>query len=300
VTTHTPNLPRLFLRWTLLLGALFALGPIAGHLVNTLHAADGGADATPLVSTSPVRGVFIAAVVMLLALAVGVTGGRIFGPRLGLRTAGFVLAWAAWLTGTVDAILRQSQSRAPMWTLALEGLIVGVMALVVFVLVVALARPHNEHEQAEFAMTGKDPLTTVTRDLRKLASTGALVGLVGAIIAGGIVAWIIAFEPLKGQTVMAAFFGGIAAAAVGRLAASMVGQDAPVMVYFIAIVVLAIASPASAALVHSSGDQLLDASYAGTMFALGHILPLDWLAGGMLGVPIGLAWVGSMIERHEA
>lgn len=299
MTTTTPNPPRLFLRWTLLLGALFVLGPIAGHLINTLHAADGGSDATPLVSTSPIRGVFIAAIVMLLALAVGVTGGRIFGPRLGLRTAGLVLVWAAWLTGTVDAILRQSQSAAPMWTLALEGVIVGVMALVVFVLVVALARPHNEQEQAEFATTGNAPLTTVTHDLKKLVSMGALVGLVGAIVAGGIVAWIIAFEPLKGQTVMAAFFGGIAAAAVGRLAASMVGQDAPVMVFFIAIVILAVASPASAALIHASSDQLLDASYAGTMFSLGHILPMDWLAGGMLGVPVGLAWVGSMIERHE-
>lgn len=292
MTAHTPNLPRLTLRWVMLLGALFVLGPIAGHLINTLRAPDGSTNATPLVSTSPAMGIVDVVVVMALALGIGVVSGRVFGPRLGLRTAGFVVAWAAWLTGTIDAILRRTQDAAPMWTLAIEGVVAGAMGLAVFLMIVAVSRPHNEPERTEFARSSLG-------DLRRMASVGALVALVGAVVGGGVVAWIVAFEPLKGQTVMAAFLGGIAAAAIGRLAVGVVDREAPVAVYFIAIVVLAIASPASAALVAGSDAALIDASYDGTMFPLGFIMPLDWLAGGLLGVPIGLAWVGSMLDKHE-
>jgi hypothetical protein len=27
-------------------------------------------------------------------------------------------------------------------------------------------------------------------------------------------------------------------------------------------------------------------------------VPLDWIAGGLLGAPIGLAWAASLVERQ--
>ena len=47
----------------------------------------------------------------------------------------------------------------------------------------------------------------------------------------------------------------------------------------------------------NNGTMVAD-MYAGELFALARPAPLDWIAGGFIGVAIGISWAGSMIDRH--
>ena len=87
----------------------------------------GGSDATPLLSTTPALGILMAAAALLIALAVGAAAARLVGTMAGLTTAGLIVAWATWRTGTVDELVRTAQSGRPLVSLAIEGLIFGVL-----------------------------------------------------------------------------------------------------------------------------------------------------------------------------
>jgi hypothetical protein len=34
------------------------------------------------------------------------------------------------------------------------------------------------------------------------------------------------------------------------------------------------------------------------MFTLSWIAPLDWIAGGLIGVPLGVSWAASLIDKR--
>ena len=65
----------------------------------------------------------------------------------------------------------------------------------------------------------------------------------------------------------------------------------------IPIAVLAIVGPLSGEALASSG--VVATTYKGNLFPLANISALDWIAGGLLGIPLGVAWAGSMIEKRH-
>lgn len=289
--TYVRAVARASLRWAFTLAALLVVGPIAGLLTGALRNTDGSVHATCLVTESPMQGILAGVGVIVLAAALALPAGRIFGPRFGLRTAGFVICWAAWRTGTVDELLRTAQGSAPLPRLALEGLILAVPAVAAAYLILRLSRSSVPAEIEEFAV-GADPAP-------KLLSLTSLAACAGGLIGAAFLGWLVAIEPLKGQAVFAAFFGGIAAGALGRLAGSGVNKIVPPLPLVLSIVLVSILGPLSPLAVHGSGQAVLDASYAGTLFMLGNITPLDWLGGGLVGLPVGMAWVGSMMEKQD-
>jgi hypothetical protein len=119
--------------------------------------------------------------------------------------------------------------------------------------------------------------------------------LIAAVIGAALGAYLIAAEALKGQTVFAAIGGGVLAAAFGRLASQSVS---PVL-FLIGVVIVATLGPVTATLAHPPGLGLVQAAIEGSLFRLARPLPFDWLAGGFIGVPLGLWWAGSMIEKQE-
>jgi hypothetical protein len=60
--------------------------------------------------------------------------------------------------------------------------------------------------------------------------------------------------------------------------------------------VLAIVGPISGAIAQSS--TIVADMYAGNLMPLAAPLPLDWVAGFFVGVPMGLGWAASMIEKR--
>ncbi len=274
------------LRWIIPLTALLLVGPAAGMCTSQLRSVDGSGAATLLVCDSPVRGILMGLVALGLAAVVGVIASRVLTIGMGLFSAGLVLAWAAWGTGTVDDLIRQSQSTSTLWRLAAEGAIFGPLGLAVAWLIVRAGRHHTPQQGAP-GVGGANSWTVLAY------SVGA------CLVAATVVAWIAAAEPLKGQSFAAAALAGL----FGALACKLGGRTRLSLLISVAVVaLLAVAGPAVAAIYHGGSDMaVVKASYANKLFPLARILPLDWLAGAFVGIPIGLSWGTAMTEpQHHA
>lgn len=280
-------MPRAATRWIIYAVAVLAFGPLAGGLTAWLRSPDGGGDATPFVSTAPALGVAAALAALGIALFVGVIAARLVGARSGMSAAGLVLAWAAWRTGTIDQIIRGNGSGGVLWRLAVEGAILGLAVIVIAYVLEAVGRGGGA--DAEPGRAGSAALPA-----RDALSLRAMVGPAAAgLIAGGVAAWFIAQTPLKGQAVAAAIVGSMCAAAAGRL----IDPRAALATLALPITLLAILGPLTG-MVMGATPSLLIAGRNGTLFPLANILPLDWIAGGLLGIPLGVSWAASLIEKR--
>lgn len=273
-------------RYAIPLLALFVAGPIAGYLTASLRTPDAGTGASLLVSANPTQGIIAGLISMAFALAVGVIGARLVGRRAGLFSAGLVLAWAAINTGRIDTIIGRTGSGGALNSIALEGAIVGVVGVAV-ALVIFMVPEHAP----KVAPPGHHHLPP---EPTKVLDATAPIAIVAAIAAAGVACWLIAQSTLKGQTFAAAIIGGVFAAAAGRMASQRVSP----VIFVAGIALLACAAPAAAVFVHSGTDGAFKAAISGRLFALARPLPLDWLAGAFLGIPVGLTWAGSMLEKH--
>lgn len=270
------------LRWSIPLVALLVLGPAAGWLTSSLHAVDGGHATSLLLNTSRSAGALAGLGVLALAAIVGLAAARLISPHYGLFSAGLVLAWGAWGTGTIDQISRATPSGSIFTWLAFEAALLLPPAVALAWAVIRFGRhPAGSPHQPE---------PKVIKDRT------AGVGFLAAAAVGAIVAWLIALESLKGQAFGAAAIAGLLGAAAGRLVATRVSAA----VFVAGLAVVAIASPVSALAIHGSGMKPVIAAQGGTLFNLARVLPLDWLAGAFVGVPLGLSWAGGMLEQHAA
>jgi hypothetical protein len=119
-----------------------------------------------------------------------------------------------------------------------------------------------------------------------------------ALIAAALVTWLVAVEPLKGQTIAACMIAGVAAGGFSRAASPRDGALTPVPA-LIAMALLAAAGPLSA-LVVTGSSNVVSAAIGHKLFALAMPMPFDWLAGAFWGVPLGLSWAESMVEKQAA
>lgn len=308
-------------RWTAGLLALFVIGPLlASVLTGSLRGPTGGHDASLILSSSPLSGVLVGLAVMALAMVVGVLAGRLVGLKSGMLVAGFVTAWGAWRLGTIDEILRVAVNQnarvsggglpsgggSALITLAFEGFASVIAALLVTAVVDAAARARqpvapSTPRPATAGRAPKEPqglaecIIHVVRET--FAGMPALVGIAAGAAAGAAAVWIVAFEPLKGQAVLAAAIGAIAAGATSQLAAQSMGGRATLLTPVASMAIVALLGPIATDIVQ--GGRLVQALYSQNILALAVPVSLDWAAGALLGAPIGLSWVGVMLEKHE-
>ncbi|MEO1584267.1 MAG: hypothetical protein AAFR96_06815 [Planctomycetota bacterium] len=263
-------LRRLAIAWIPALASAVVLGPLAGALIARLTSTDGGPHATLLVNQTPIIGFACALGIGLLAAAGGWLGVRIRSPNVGLFSAGIVLAWAAARSGRVDEMVISSHA-SPFPRLMLEGLVIALVAL----LLVEVIRRCRRVAPPEPALADTARATAIGL----VAATGA--------------AWVIAADTHKGQTIAAAAAAGALGAAVAR----MMLVSIPPRTLVVIPAALAIAAPALAQVMSSDA---LESGFAGTITRLGRIAPLDWLAGGLIGIPLGLVWTDSIAEPQPS
>lgn len=297
-------MPQSIIRWTIYLLCLLVLGPAAGAMTGALRAVDGGHAATPLVCAHPAAGLGAGLAAMLIALVVGLAAARLSGIGPGMSSAGLVLAWASWQTGTVDQLIRTAHSGEPLVQLAVEGLIFGIGGMAIAYMVWVVAKPEPEPGAkgtaarpvlpADIAAGRLAARAAATALIATFKGKGGAVALAVAVVIGGAAAWFIGVSPLKGQAIAAA----VAAAAFGAAAGRLVEFTAPMPALFLAVAALAVLGPISGVVTAGSGIGAVQQSYAGTLFPLANICPLDWIAGGLLGIPLGVAWAGSMVEKR--
>lgn len=282
---------QLILKWIVVLAALFAAGPLAASLVAPLHLADGSHAASLFTDGSFTQGLFAGLGVLALATVIGVVSGNLVARDMGLTVAGLVIAWAAWRFSSVDRAASRIGSGGMLATLAIEGLLMGLAGTAIAA-AIGLTSREKLSRSALFASFPDD------QPQEKLPRQGLVTaGLVGVAAAAGVV-WIIAVEPTRGQCVMAAVTGGIACGGAAQLSASMRRLRLGPIVPMLSMTLLATLSPLITMQIH--GSSLVETAMAGKLFPLGKLGPMDWLAGALLGVPIGLAWANSMLEKEPA
>lgn len=273
------------------LSALFVFGPIAGMLMASVRAVDGGVAATPLVSASPMAGVLAALGAVAIALVVGAVAARLLGLAPGMTAAGLIMAWAAWRSGTIEGLVRAEQSGAPLRSLAIEGLLFGVIGVILAAALAMISRHDGYGHSGHRAEGG---------GLRLVLPGKAVLPALGVgLLAGAVVAWFLAVSPLKGQAVLSAVCAAVAMAAAARL----VDLRTPMAGLAIPVAALAVLGPLAGLALAGNGGSVsgvVASVYRGTLAPIANITPLDWIAGGLLGIPMGVAWAGSMMEKGHA
>jgi hypothetical protein len=274
------------LRWTMYTTAIFIAGPVAGAVVAGVDAPDGGPDASPLTGASPVSGLLRGLVAFAIAGGMGLATAWLTNTRAAMTTVGIILAWAAFRSGDAEVILRAAQSPSPLWRMAAEGAVFGVLGIALMLGLHALSqREHHESFPSE-----APGLTATVR--QAAAGPGVLAAVFVALVAGAGAAWLVANTGMKGQTVGAGMMAGLAGAALGRL----VDNRAPSSVFLVPAALLAVAAPAAAAL--AFGAEIVETVNEGGLFPVARMTALDWIAGAFLGVPVGLGWTGSMVDKR--
>ena len=271
------------LRWIFSLLAIFLVGPLLALLVHGLRAIDGTDHMSLLVSRSPALGMAIGIGILVAAGAFGIIAARFVTRGTGMAIVGLVAVWSAWQLGTVDSLVR-SNAGNPLIKLAIEGLALGLVSVIIAGFIEVTAKGSKMNPKHVF--------------FAPLADSSVFASIAAGVLVGGIVAWFVGYQALKGQALFAAFIGSIGAGAAAQLAPMLLGKDPRPIAGFLAVALLAALGPIVAMLLH--GSALQQAVRAGPNGFFGAAVPisLDWVVGMFLGVPVGQSWAASMLEKR--
>jgi len=280
---------RTTLRWVLILASLLAVGPLVAELFTFLRDVDGGRAVTLLVNGSPGVAFAGAAVLIFATLCVGLVAARFFSLGTALFCAGAVVAWAGSRLGSLESIVRRAGEGKDLFALAVEGLLVTAAAAGAAALFVRVggagAREGSALERALYA----EPEPVQAR----ASSTAAALG--AAALAAGAAVWFVALSGARMQTLAATVAGGIAAGGVAHLLHAH-RRLTPVLP-MAAMALVALAGPLAAYFME--GTRLAAHVYDGSVLSLARPVSLDWAAGALIGVPLGLNWAGASAERRS-
>lgn len=262
-------------RWTLLALAVFGLGPTLAWLTGLVGDGHGGRTTTLFLSGSLPLSVALGLLAIALAAIFSAFVRRLTTPGFGLFCAGAALGWPAFVGATAESTVRLAQSARPLPLMSAEMILVGAAGLAGARLIVGPIEPDPTGREEPEELFGAR------------AATGAGVALLVAAIA----VWILAREGTPGQSLAAAGLGTMAAVAASRSAA----PKASIIACLAGVFAVGVVGPLIGAILQS-GD-IVSAAYTNTLFPLARLTPMTWLAGALLGAPLGAAWAASVMER---
>lgn len=277
--------------WVTLLTALVIVGPIVALPLAWLTSSSGATDATPLTSTQPALGIAYTLLAMLGALLTGWLGTKTVSRGMGMAAAGFVLVWVAARFGAGAMILRDAPSaNAAALRLTIEA---AILALPTLLLVTLVHKPRPlESDDSVYPLTEcrcglvdglRDCLTSRGIQIVLAAAAGAVIGCMFASIGF-----------LKGNGLFAGFMGGLIGGAAGGLLLAGVENPRPALAPYLGVVLVMIFAPIAASIYY--GNALRTVAVSGELFGPARLIPMDWIAGMLLGVPWGLSWLASSVK----
>lgn len=270
--------------------ALFLVGPVITLPLAGLRGIDAGHDVSLLVGSSPALGVILGLALLAATTVYGLLSARFVDARTGTLSAGFVLAWGAWRTGNMEWLFRLEPSAGTLIRLSVEAGMVGVGAMLIALLIASSGRPRSETPHAD--LPGPH-----LGSLRQLVQPQVLAGVAAGALAGLVIAHLVAFNPLRGQALVASVFASIAAGAVARLVIrAAANREAPSASPYAAVLLAGMAGPLIG-FIKPGAAHLEDAALQGTLLGPLLVQPLDWAAGMLIGTPIGLAWAGAAVHK---
>ncbi|MFG0299217.1 MAG: hypothetical protein ACF8K1_06430 [Phycisphaerales bacterium JB047] len=264
--------------------ALGVIGPIAAELAGRVVAPDGSKQHTLLSGASLGAGIMALLSVGLLVALMGFLGAALGGRRESLLGMGFVLGWVAWTSGRLGRVYQLSPDSSTLIMLAVEALV-----LLLIVLVVGALLSRNDES---------DPISSFKPDrLRGWLQNKAMLGaMVGALAASGAVAWLFGRSDLPGQSIGVGFLAGIMAGVVGAMIAGSMSEEkgghsgtpfAPVM---LGVMLCGVLVPL-VGIITPGAESLAELVYKGSLPGYLIVSPTAWIAGALIGVPVGHSWI---------
>lgn len=274
--------------------ALFIAGPVITLPLAGLRGVDAGHDVSLFVGANPIVGLLLGVAILVATAVYGLISSKLVDARTGTLSAGFLLAWAAWRTGSMEGLFRLQPGSGTLIRLALEAGVIGGLTLLICLAIVGSGRGHHENPHAD--LPGPH-----LGSLGQLARPQVLVGVGVGALAALVIAHVVAFNPLRGQALVAAVLASIAAGAVTRLVISAtINRDAPSASPYAAVLLAGIVGPVIG-FITPGVSRLDDAALHGALLGPLLVQPLDWAAGMLIGTPIGLAWAGAAVQKaHDA
>ena len=279
---HELDKRSMMLRWLLPSIAVLFIGPLLSLPVAGLRGPTGGTDATLLLSSSPVVGVLALIALAVVAGAGGAITARLTAPGTGRTFVGLCVAWTALRTANSWRLYEMHGGGAAI-PLAIEGVLVGVVAAVIALMLALGGGTHTREKLAS--------------DLRiAVASPNAAIGIAIGVAAGIGGSVLVALDGARGQCVAGGFAGALLAAVAVHLATPTLTTEQARLRSIAAVIVLMVVAPLTIMVMPGAGEAAQSAR-AGTLVGPALVQPLDWLVGVFLGIPTGLGWVGSVSEK---
>ncbi|MCH2149533.1 MAG: hypothetical protein MK095_08885 [Phycisphaerales bacterium] len=200
------------------------------------------------------------------------------GTATGLLILGIGLGWMALQLESVQTVVISGS----LGWLAAEGVGWGILLLIMSVVVLRFGGPFvtpmldDDGQEDDWAMS---------TPALKMAASGACVLPV---------VWLIAQSPMKGQVIAATIIGSIAAGFVGRMIAPTVQ---PVLLFASVCVFGALGQWVAGMWLPEDPNVMVA---AGTLPHIVLPLPIDYAAGALIGIPIGLSWSNGFLEKDDA
>jgi hypothetical protein len=291
-------------KWCDSLAALLLLGPLAAWTLSSLQGPLGTPYPSPLTASNPLLGAAAAVAIVLLALGAGLASGRFFGRGRGLVVAGLVLAWPAFVSIGPHQAFTLGEPLLNANRLAGEAVLLLILGLLAAAVIEGLSPVAAEEAGLQGPAIAPPPGIATT--LRSLSWGWAVGSLVAAAAAAAFIAWIVAFSDYRGQSLFAALLAGIAAGAASHLAsANRLGGQTPRLIHaVVAVLLVGLVGALIARYLHADAlpqaAKAVGSSSPIQLVPLARIMPLDWLAGAFLGVPVGNTWAAGMMERSPA
>jgi len=229
---------------------------------------------TLLQAQSPAAAVIAVSLGLMGATIVGAIVGRLTNALVGLFIVGAGLGALAFRFGSIGDLAFANGS---LMFLAVETVIFSVLVLLSTYVVYKIAGPLEDIDPPD-------------DDYNKTKSL--FLSAAAAIIMLPIV-WFIAKSELRGQTLAATFFGCMLAGLASRLIAP---NTQPKLIFATACLVGAVGHMYGAYVV---GTNIESAFIQETIPALSMPLPIDYAAGALMGVSMGLGWARSFLHHEQ-
>lgn len=261
------------IRTTIVILALAIAGVIGAWAAGGVFANRGGLGPSILQSQSPV----IALVGVIVAVGlVAVLGGFIARGTsylTGMFLLGFTLfAMSLQLHGATEFVLTEGN----LYMLIAEAVVMALIVLVGAFVVFTLGGPLRDVPKADTTQSSTESITILIIALVMIP-----------------VVWMIATTPEKAQVIGATTVGGMA---IGFLLRQFLPTMQPILIYALPTAVGGVGYLIASVMGPTDGVALVQQSISPLLFPM----PIDYAAGSIMGLSIGLSWAASLAQTKEA
>lgn len=268
-------------RYAVLFGSLLLVALIAFPMSWAIQSNRGVPGPTLLEAVNPATGtiVLLLGAIVMAVIAIGV--GRQLNVVVGLFVLGCGIGVLAMRSGNVADY---AWANGSLWALGFETIIWGLALAAIVAAVFRFAgglpdlpEDWNRPPTASFA--------ALTEPASRIQAATGLLALP--------VVWVILGDDLKGQAIAAVAVGSLVAAIVARMARPNIE---PILIFAAPVLAGGLAQ-----LVIASGWSTppAEALVLGTLPRLTYVMPMDWVAGSLVGVSLGLGLARSFIQEDN-